>query len=161
MPLLAWQQVALFLKNKAVSLVSLYRNEEALECHKTVLARSPKDETSLGERSRLLSVLERNEEALPAAEAYMVAYPGRSEAHVRHCWALRKLGRTDEALAAIDGAIVCTPDDRNLWLHKSIILGDLGRDDEAEELQTLTFEDKEFAEQYHQEGLELFRKFGV
>ena len=32
---------------------------------------------------------------------------------------------------------------------------------EAENLQSMAFEDKEFAEKYHQEGLELFRKMGI
>ncbi|MEI6215320.1 MAG: tetratricopeptide repeat protein [Desulfuromonadales bacterium] len=150
-----------FLKNKAASLVRMFRNQEALECHEKVLARSPKDEASLGERARLLSILERHDEALQASEVFAAAFPGRGDAHVRHCWALRKLDRTDDALAAIERAIALRPDDRNLWLHKSVILGDLGRDDEAEELQVRAFEDKEFAERYHQEGLELFRKFGV
>jgi tetratricopeptide (TPR) repeat protein len=149
-----------FLANKAVALSRLSRDKEALACHEQILQKYAKAEKSLDERARLLSVLEHHEEALSAAEAYVAAYPDRSVAHMRHCWALRKLARNGEALAAIDRAIACAPGDRNLWLHKSIILGDLGRDDEAEELQTLTFEDKEFAERYHQEGLELFKRMG-
>jgi tetratricopeptide (TPR) repeat protein len=150
-----------FLSNKAMALARLSRNEEALACHEEILRKYPKAEKSLDERARLLSVLERHAEAMAAAEAFAVAYPGRSDAHVRHSWALQKLGRNDEALVAIDRAIASEPGDRNLWLRKSIILGDLGRDDEAEDLQTHAFEDKEFADRYHQEGLELFRKLGI
>jgi superkiller protein 3 len=150
-----------FLANKAMALARQSRNEEALACHEQILQKYAKSEKSLDERTRLLTVLGRHDEALPAAEAYVAAYPKRSEAHVRHCWALQKLSRIEEALSAIDRAIASTPDDRNLWLHKSILLGDLGRDDEAVELQTLAFEDKEFAEKYHQEGLNLLTPFGV
>jgi tetratricopeptide (TPR) repeat protein len=149
-----------FLGNKAVALARMFRNEEALACHEQILLKYAKAEESLDQRARLLSVLERHDEALSAAEDFVAAYPDRSVAHVRHCWALRKLVCNEEALAAIDRAIACTPDDRNLWLHKSVILGDLGRDEEAVELQILTFEDKEFAERYHQEGLELFKLMG-
>jgi tetratricopeptide (TPR) repeat protein len=150
-----------FLANKAAALSRLSRNKEALACHEQILQKYAKSEKSLGERTRLLSALGRHEEAVPVAEAYVASYPDRSEAHLRHSWALQRLERSDDALMAIDRAITCTPDDRNLWLHKSILLGDLGRDDEAEELQIKAFEDKGFAEKYHQEGIELFRKMLV
>jgi tetratricopeptide (TPR) repeat protein len=150
-----------FLANKAVALSRLLRNDEALTCHEQILQKYVKSEKSLDARTRLLSVMERHEEALSAAEAFLGAYPDRSLAHVRHSWALQKLGRNEEALGAIDRAISCTPDDRNLWLRKSMILGDLGRNEEAEDLQSLAFKDKEFAEKYHQEGLSLFKSLGV
>ncbi len=77
-------------------------------------------------------------------------------AHKRHSWALQQLKRLDEALAAMDWAISLSPEDRELWLAKSTILMDLGRDDEAMELQSKAFDDEEFAEKYHQDGLKLF-----
>ena len=150
-----------FLANKAVALSRLSRNDEALACHEQILQKYAKFEKSLDERSRLLGVLERWEESLSAAEAFAEQYPNRPEPFVRASWALKKLGRAEDALVAIERAINAAPSDRKLWLNKYTILDELGFEDEALELITKAFEDKEFAEQYHQEGLQMLKQLGI
>jgi tetratricopeptide (TPR) repeat protein len=148
--------VTTFLSNKALALARLFRNDEALACHEQILKRSPKDEQSLEELVRLLGVLERWDDALVAANRFVELYPDRSHAHKRVAWVLQQVKRYEEALQAMDHAIRLAPDNRELWLAKSTILSDLGRSDDAYDLQCKAFEDEQFAEQYHRDGLKLF-----
>jgi len=145
----------MFLENKALALTNLFRNEEALACHEEILKKSPKNEQSLEERVRLLGILERWNEALAAAQLFVATYPDRFLSHKRLAWVLQQLKRCEEALETMDRAISLVPNDRELWLAKSTILSDLGLDDEALELQSKAFDDEEFAEKYHQDGLRM------
>ena len=68
---------------------------------------------------------------------------------------MARLFRNDEALACHEQILQRSPKNEQGLEERVRLLGILGHSDEAFELQSKAFEDEQFAEQYHQEGLQM------
>jgi tetratricopeptide (TPR) repeat protein len=90
------------LTNRALTLASLERNEEALAGYERALKVLPNEPITLANKSRSLSRLGRYEEAIRAAEHSLRVRPDAESTLEAKAHALSALGRYDEALAIYD-----------------------------------------------------------
>lgn len=108
--------------NRAITLRSLDRDEEALAAYDEAIRLAPDEATVHKNRAIVLRALGRFEEALAAYDDTIRLAPDNASAHNNRGVTLHSLGRFEEALATYDEAIRLDPDyalandNRNLLL---------------------------------------------
>ena len=117
--------------NRAHTLASLGRNEEALMALEKAIELDPKNATIWASKAYTLAVLFRNEEALMAAEKAIELDPKNTYAWTSKAYTLVGLGRNEEALMAAEKAIELDPKNTYAWTSKAYTLVGLGRNEEA------------------------------
>ena len=117
--------------NRAMALVQLGRNEEALANCEKALARDAKDIGALNTRGLALKNLGRYQEALTTYQAVLAVHPQHPAALHNLATVLSRLGRDEEALASVDKILLIAPDDPGALMTRGDILTALDRSQEA------------------------------
>src|SRR5581483_2154727 len=116
---------------RALALLALNRQDEALADLDKALAAKPDDADTWYNSGNVLAALNRFEEALARYDRALAIDPRRATFHNNRGNALRKLDRLEEALASYDGALAIAPDLTDAHYNRGNALGALRRDEEA------------------------------
>ncbi|WP_190275229.1 tetratricopeptide repeat protein [Collimonas fungivorans] len=112
---------------KAVTLLSLQRRREALECIEQTLAAWPDYADGWAHKGALLYQLQQHEEALVHFDRALALQPAMADGWYKKSLALDKLERYADALASLDRAIALAPKTAAYWLDRAVILHKLER----------------------------------
>lgn len=123
------------LVNRGLSLSSLGRLQEALDCYERALARAPDEKAIHNNRGNVLRKMGRTGEALVAFDRALALDPRHDDAWYNKGLLLTQAGRLAEGLHCFEQAIAANVRSVPAWIGKAHVLGRLGRT--AEELACL------------------------
>jgi len=123
------------LVNRGLSLSSLGRHQEALECYERALVLAPDEKALHNNKGNVLRLLGRTGEALASLERALALDPSFDDAWYNKGLLFTEAGRLGEALHAFERALAANVRSIPAWIGKGHVLGRLGR--AAEELQCL------------------------
>jgi serine/threonine protein kinase len=118
----AGQTTATSLNNKAASLTSLGRSQEAVECCNQAIAIVPDDPCPWINKGNALHALRRHREAVECYDRALALDLKNSKAWLGKGTALWALDREREALACYDQALALDPRDARIWFSKAFLL---------------------------------------
>ena len=103
------------------------KNADALASFDEALARSPRDQGSLGGRADALLALDRLPEAVTAYQKYLVAYPDQPDAMMNLGLTLVKLDRDGEARDLFAAVVQRMPENVAARVNLAYALANTGR----------------------------------
>jgi tetratricopeptide (TPR) repeat protein len=118
-------------RNRADTLLSEGRFEEAIESYDKAIALKADDAPAYNNRGTALKNLKRFAEALDSYERAIVNLPDRAELHSNRAMVLYELGRLEEAVNSYDAAVRLKPDYVEALWNKSLLHLLLGQFEEG------------------------------
>jgi tetratricopeptide (TPR) repeat protein len=146
------------LVEKGNSLMSIGKEQQALECFESSLVIDPESYEALNGKSVALLKTGRYQEALSSFEILLFKKPDREDIMRNKGLALLEMGRFKEALACFENVLGRKPRDAFSWWKKALIYEKLGRTIEALPFyeKALGFDPK-LLEAWDDQGVLLFR----